>query len=159
MIKEGSSAFGISISPASKVHKKVTLFSKKGHFHHKGAAGFRKYLWRHSLQSGTSAFHGSCRTSTAKLRSRVCPRGESVIRDRFQSWLSLFSFDFSSRSTSTMRKRETGNQSRSASALAFLSPRNTIGGIFDFTRFLKKVFKETLIQSLPACVSFLTDQR
>ena len=112
-----------------------------------------------SFESGTSAFHGSCRTSTAKLRSRVCPRGESVIRDRFQSWLSLFSFDFSSRSTSTMRKRETGNQSRSASALAFLSPRNTIGGIFDFTRFLKKVFKETLIQSLPACVSFLTDQR
>ena len=70
MIKEGSSAFGISISPASKAHKKVALFSKKGHFHHKGAAGFRKYPWRNSLQSGTSAFHGSCRTSTAKLRSR-----------------------------------------------------------------------------------------
>ena len=26
--------------------------------------------WKYSLQSGTSAFHGSCRTSTAKLRSR-----------------------------------------------------------------------------------------
>ena len=50
--------------------KKVTLFSKKGHFHHKGAAEFYKYPWRHSLPSGTSAFHGSCRTSTAKLRSR-----------------------------------------------------------------------------------------
>ncbi|CUP60119.1 Uncharacterised protein [Bacteroides xylanisolvens] len=36
-------------------------------------------LWRHSLQSGTSAFHGSCRTSTAKLRSRVCRGGESCI--------------------------------------------------------------------------------
>ena len=37
-------------------------------------------LWRHSLQSGTSAFHGSCRTSTAKLRSRVCRGGESCMR-------------------------------------------------------------------------------
>ena len=80
MIKEGSSAFGISISPASKAHKKVALFSKKGHFHHKGAAGFRKCPWRHSLQSGTSAFHGSCRTSTAKLRSRVSRGGESCMR-------------------------------------------------------------------------------
>ena len=26
--------------------------------------------WKYSLQSGTSAFHGSCRTSTAKLRFR-----------------------------------------------------------------------------------------
>ena len=139
--------------------KKVRLFQRKEALPKAKAQQVFKYPWRHSLQSGASAFHGSCRTSTAKLCSRVCPRGESVIRDRFQSWLSLFSFDFSSRSTSTMRKRETGNQSRSASALAFLSPRNTIGGIFDFTRFLKKVFKETLIQSLPACVSILTDQR
>ena len=74
----------------------------------------------------------------------------------------FFSFDFSSRSASTMRKRETGNPSRSASALAssallsiccvhkrrslsaaasapgrmdFLSPRNTIVEILGFTRF------------------------
>ena len=74
----------------------------------------------------------------------------------------FFSFDFSSQSASTMRKRESGNPSRSASALAssallsiccvhkrrsasaaasapgrmdFLSPRNTIVEIFDFTRF------------------------
>ena len=46
-------------------------FIGKGHLgHHKGAASFLKYPWRHSLQSGTSAFHGSCRTGTAKLRSR-----------------------------------------------------------------------------------------
>ena len=63
--------------------KKVTLFSKKGHFHHKGAAEFYKYPWRHSLQSGTSAFHGSCRTGTAKLRSRVCRGGESCMRSFF----------------------------------------------------------------------------
>ena len=71
----------------------------------------------------------------------------------------FFSFDFSSRSASTMRKREAGNPSRSASALAssallsiccvhkrrslsaaasapgrmdFLSPRNTIVEIFGF---------------------------
>nr|DAQ60905.1 MAG TPA: hypothetical protein [Caudoviricetes sp.] len=48
----------------------MTLFSKKDHLHHKGAAEFYKYPWRHSLPSGTSAFHGSCRTSTAKLCSR-----------------------------------------------------------------------------------------
>ena len=74
----------------------------------------------------------------------------------------FFSFDFSSRSASTMRKREAGNPSRSASALAssallsiccvhkrratsaaasapgrmdFLSPRNTIVEILGFTRF------------------------
>ena len=74
----------------------------------------------------------------------------------------FFSFDFSSRSASTMRKRESGNPSRSASALAssallsiccvhkrrslsaaasapgrmdFLSPRNTIVEILGFTRF------------------------
>ena len=60
--------------------KKVTLFSKKDHLHHKSAAEFYKYPWRHSLQSGTSAFHGSCRTSTAKLRSRVSRGGESCMR-------------------------------------------------------------------------------
>ena len=63
--------------------KKVTLFSKKDHLHHKSAAEFYKYPWRHSLQSGTSAFHGSCRTSTAKLRSRVCRGGESCMRSFF----------------------------------------------------------------------------
>ena len=74
----------------------------------------------------------------------------------------FFSFDFSSRSASTMRKREAGNPSRSASTLAssallsiccvhkrrslsaaasapgrmdFLSPKNTIVKILDFTRF------------------------
>ena len=74
----------------------------------------------------------------------------------------FFSFDFSFLSASTMRKREAGNPSRSASVLAssallsiccvhkrrsasaaasapgrmdFLSPRNTIVEIFDFTRF------------------------
>ena len=36
-----------------------------------------------SFESGTSAFHGSYRTSTAKLRSRVCRGGESCMRSFF----------------------------------------------------------------------------
>jgi hypothetical protein len=82
--KRRGRAFRLCVESSYPCHrqyaKKVTLLSKKGHFHHKGAAEFYQYPWRHSLQSGTSAFHGSCRTSTAKLRSRVCPRGESCMR-------------------------------------------------------------------------------
>ena len=60
--------------------KKVRLFQRKEALHKAKAQQVYKYLWRHSLQSGTSAFHGSCRTSTAKLRSRVCRGGESCMR-------------------------------------------------------------------------------
>ena len=124
MIKEGSSAFGISISPASKVHKKVTLFSKKGHFHHKGAAGFRKYLWRHSLQSGTSAFHGSCRTSTAKLRSRGCRGGESCMRSF--DLLSLYMICVSSALRRLARFRAREGKSDPPSALSALLPYRSV---------------------------------
>ena len=60
--------------------KKVRLFQRKEALPKAKAQQVYKYLWRHSLQSGTSAFHGSCRTSTAKLRSRVCRGGESCMR-------------------------------------------------------------------------------
>ena len=86
--------------------KKVTLFSKKGHFHHKGAAEFYKYPWRHSLQSGTSAFHGSCRTSTAKLRSRVCPRGESCMKSFDLLRLYMICISYALRRLARFRARE-----------------------------------------------------
>lgn len=128
MIKEGSSAFGISISPASKAHKKVALFSKKGHFHHKGAAGFRKYPWRHSLQSGTSAFHGSCRTSTAKLRSRVCRGGESCMRSFDLLRLSVICVSYALQRLA--RFRAGGGKSDPPSALsALLSYRSVHEGV------------------------------
>ena len=65
-----------------KKEKSAPLPTKRGAAQSKSAASF-KYPWRHSLQSGTSAFHGSCRTGTAKLRSRVCRGGESCMRSFF----------------------------------------------------------------------------
>lgn len=90
--------------------KKVTLFSKKGHFHHKGAAEFYKYPWRHSLQSGTSAFHGSCRTSTAKLRSRVCRVGESCMRSFFACCVFMRLYFIHSLAASTLSSGRKGNR-------------------------------------------------
>ena len=135
--------------------KKVTLFSKKGHFHHKGAAEFYKYPWRHSLQSGTSAFHGSCRTSTAKLRSRVCPRGESCMRSFDLLRLYMICISYALRRLARFRAREGKSDPPSVLSLLsfpiglctkecegsfglpgrFSSPRNTIVEIQDFTRF------------------------
>ena len=63
--------------------KKVRLFQRKEALPKAKAQQVFKYPWRHSLQSGTSAFHGSCRTSMAKLRSRVCRGGESCMRSFF----------------------------------------------------------------------------
>ena len=128
MIKEGSSAFGISISPASKAHKKVALFSKKGHFHHKGAAGFCKYPWRHSLQSGTSAFHGSCRTSTAKLRSRVSRGGESCMRSFDLLRLSMICISYALRRLARFRARE-GKSDPPSALSALLSYRSVHEGV------------------------------
>ena len=63
--------------------KKVRLFQRKEALPKAKAQQVFKYLWRNSLQFGTSAFHGSYRTSTAKLRSRVCRGGESCMRSFF----------------------------------------------------------------------------
>ena len=62
-----------------KDNKKALPERAKPFLHAKRRSMIDSDPWRHSLQSGTSAFHGSCRTSTAKLRSRVCPRGESCM--------------------------------------------------------------------------------
>ena len=136
--------------------KKVTLFSKQDHLHHKSAAEFYKYPWRHSLQSGTSAFHGSCRTSTAKLRSRVCRGGESCMRSFDLLRLSMICVSYALRRLA--RFRAGGGISDPLSAHSrrplpigqctwgrgdkllapgkiFLSPSNNIGEIFLFTRF------------------------
>ena len=108
--------------------KKVTLFSKKGHFHHKGAAEFYKYPWRHSLQSGTSAFHGSCRTSTAKLRSRVCPQGESCMRSFDLLRLSVICISYALRRLARFRARE-GKSDPPSALSALLSYRSVHEGV------------------------------
>lgn len=63
-----------------KDNKKALPERAKPFLHAKRRSMIDSDPWRHSLQSGTSAFHGSCRTSTAKLRSRVCRGGESCMR-------------------------------------------------------------------------------
>ena len=113
--------------------KKVTLFSKKGHFHHKGAAEFYKYPWRHSLQSGTSAFHGSCRTSTAKLRSRVCPRGESCMRSFDLLRLSMICVSYALRRLARFRAGERKSDPPSALS-ALLSYRCVHVGVWRSSR-------------------------
>ena len=117
-----------SASPRHRKHKKVAPFSKKGHFHHKGAAGFRKYPWRHSLQSGTSAFHGSCRTSTAKLRSRVCRGGESCMRSFALLRLSMICVSYALRRLARFRARE-GKSDPPSALSALLSYRSVHEGV------------------------------
>ena len=97
---------GITVSLSSTIREKSDPLFEKGHFHHKGAAEFYKYPWRHSLQSGTSAFHGSCRTSTAKLRSRVCPRGESCMRSFDLLRLYMICISYALRRLARFRARE-----------------------------------------------------
>ena len=82
--------------------------------HHKGAASIRKYPWRHFLQSGTSAFHGSCHTGTAKLRSRVCRGGESCMRSFFACcvFMYLYGLRFPAASTLSGGRREIGSATR-----------------------------------------------
>ena len=125
-------AFWLCVASSYPCHrqqaKKVTLFSKKGHFHHKGAAEFYKYPWRHSLQSGTSAFHGSCRTSTAKLRSRVCPRGESCMRSFDLLRLSMICVSYALRRLARFRARE-GKSDPPSALSALLSYRSVHEGV------------------------------
>lgn len=59
-----------------------------------------------SFESGTSAFHGSCRTSTAKLRSRVCPRGESCMRSFDLLRLYMICISYALRRLARFRARE-----------------------------------------------------
>ena len=81
-------------------------------------------LWRHSLQSGTSAFHGSCRTSTAKLRSRGCRGGESCMRSF--DLLSLYMICVSSALRRLARFRAREGKSDPPSALSALLPYRSV---------------------------------
>ena len=93
-----------------KKEKSAPLPTKRGAAQSKSAASF-KYPWRHSLQSGTSAFHGSYRTSTAKLRSRVCRGGESCMRSFFSCcvFMRLYFIHALAASTLSSRRREIGS--------------------------------------------------
>ena len=126
-------AFRLCVASSYPCHrqqaKKVTLFSKKGHFHHKGAAEFYKYPWRHSLQSGTSAFHGSCRTSTAKLRSRVCRVGESCMRSFFACCVFMRLYFIHSLAASTLSSGEKGKSDPPSAIFALLSYRYVHEGV------------------------------
>ena len=163
--------------PGTDSKLKVTFFSKKGHLHHKGAAEFYKYPWRHSLQSGTSAFHGSCRTSTAKLRSRVCRGGESCMRSFDLLRLSVICVSYALRRLARFQTGERKSDPPSAlSALLsyrsvhegvrrsfglpgrFPSPRNTIVEIQDFTRFsFHKIKNLNILRLSPCFLNFARD--
>ena len=165
--------------PCHRQHaKKMTLFSKKGHLHHKGAAEFYKYPWRHSLQSGTSAFHGSCRTSTAKLRSRVSRGGESCMRSFDLLRLSMICVSYARRRLARFRAGERKSRIRRLPSLRsfpiglctkecggsfglpgrFPSPRNTIVEIPDFTRFsFHKIKNLNILRLSPCFLNFSQD--
>ena len=153
--------------------KKVTLFSKKGHFHHKSAAEFYKYPWMHSLQSGTSAFHGSCRTSTAKLRSRVCRGGESCMRSFDLLRLSVICISYALQRLACFRAGE-GKSDPPSALSALLSYRSvhegvrrelwapgkiyTIVEIPDFTRFsFHKIKNLNILRLSPCFLNFSQD--
>ena len=91
--------------------KKVRLFQRKEALPKAKAQQVFKYPWRHSLQSGTSAFHGSCRTCTAKLRSRVCRGGKSCMRSFFACcvFMYLYRLRFPAASTLSGGRREIGS--------------------------------------------------
>ena len=108
--------------------KKVTLFSKKGHFHHKGAAEFYKYPWGIPCNLAPSAFHGSCRTSTAKLRSRVCRGGESCMRSFDLLRLSMICISYALRRLARFRARE-GKSDPPSALSALLSYRSVHEGV------------------------------
>ena len=85
--------------------KKVRLFQRKEALPKAKAQQVFKYPWRHSLQSGTSAFHGSYRTSTAKLRSRVCRGGESCMKSFFSCCVFTRLYFIHSLAASTLSSR------------------------------------------------------
>ena len=122
------SVWHLRIPVIDNTRKKVTLFSKKGHFHHKGAAEFYKYPRRHSLQSGTSAFHGSCRTSTTKLRSRVSRGGESCMRSFDLLRLTVIYVSYALRRLARFRARE-GKSDPPSALSALLSYRSVHEGV------------------------------
>lgn len=119
---------GIIVSLSSTIREKSDPLFEKGHFHHKSAAEFYKYPWRHSLQSGTSAFHGSCRTSTAKLRSRVSPRGESCMRSFDLLRFYMICVSYALRRLARFRARE-GKLDPPSALSALLSYRSVHEGV------------------------------
>ena len=108
--------------------KKVRLFQRKEALPKAKAQQVFKYLWRHSLQSGTSAFHGSYRTSTAKLRSRVCRGGESCMRSFDLLRLSMICVSYALRRLARFRAGERKSDPPSALS-ALLSYRSVHEGV------------------------------
>ena len=109
--------------------KKVRLFQRKEALPKAKAQQVFKYPWRHSLQSGASAFHGSCRTSTAKLRSRVCPRGESCMRSFFSCCVFMRLYFIHSLAASTLSSGEKGKSDPPSAIFALLSYRYVHEGV------------------------------
>ena len=87
-----------------------------------------KYPWRHSLQSGTSAFHGLCRTSTAKLRSRFCRGGESCMRSFDLLRLYMICISYALQRLARLRARE-GKSDPPSALSALLSYRSVHEGV------------------------------
>ena len=108
--------------------KKVRLFQRKEALPKAKAQQVFKYPWRHSLQSGTSAFHSSCRTSTAKLRSRVCRGGESCMRSFDLLRLSVICISYALRRLARFRAGE-GKSDPPSALSALLSYRSVHEGV------------------------------
>lgn len=100
-----------------------------------------------------SAFHCSCRTRTAKLCFRICPRCEFCTRSFWHSYVfmkyvlpTLWGEKRKIRSAVRLSPRPFPIDMRTKECIVersvedFLSPRNTTVEILDFTRFCKSFY-------------------